>query len=150
LRGEADFDARTASRKPQAKKPDYPSPMLENHVGPVNLAAKLALISEPWSPRRVAHVNDYVVKIVKLRGDFVWHRHQDTDELFLVIDGSMTIRYRDREVFLQAGELHVVPRGVEHRPFADEDCSALVIEPAGTVNTGDAGGEMTVESERFV
>ncbi len=124
--------------------------MLPNHPGPVNLAEKLARIAEPWSPHRVAHVNDYAVKLVKLRGEFVWHRHEETDELFLVLDGSMTIRYRDREVTLHAGELHVVPHGVEHRPCADEECSALVVEPRGTVNTGDAGGELTKESEPFV
>jgi len=124
--------------------------MLENHAGAVNLAAKLALFSEPWSPRRVAHVNNYAVKIVKLRGPFVWHRHDETDELFLVLDGSMSLQYRDREVRLSAGELHVVPRGLEHRTYADDVCSALVIEPAVTVNTGDAGGALTAEEEPFV
>ena len=104
---------------------------------PLNLAAAFAGIREHWRPRIAAAVNESVVKIVKFQGEFVWHRHEDTDELFLVHKGAMTIRFRDRDVRLQAGELFVIPRGVEHLTVADEECEALVFEAAGTRNTGD-------------
>lgn len=124
--------------------------MRRNHPAAVHLADKFALFSDVFAPRRVAHVNDFVVKIVKLRGAFVWHTHADTDELFLVHGGSMTIRYRDRDVHLSAGDLHVVPRGTEHMTLATETCEALVFEPADTINTGDAGGALTATDEPFV
>jgi mannose-6-phosphate isomerase-like protein (cupin superfamily) len=105
----------------------------------VNLQEKLDAIDERWSPKIIAQVNDVHVKAVKLEGAFVWHRHDDTDELFLVNAGGLTIRLRGRDdVTLGAGELFVVPRGVEHCPVADEVCEVLLLEPAGTVNTGDA------------
>jgi mannose-6-phosphate isomerase-like protein (cupin superfamily) len=117
-----------------------------NHV--VDLADKLGLFSEHWSPKVVARLNDYEIKVVKLKGEFVWHTHDDTDELFLVLDGSLTIQLRDapggeHSVSLRPGQLYVVPRGVEHCPLADGDVSAMLIEPAGVVNTGDAGGDLT-------
>jgi mannose-6-phosphate isomerase-like protein (cupin superfamily) len=115
---------------------------------PVNLAEAMSRIAEYWSPRVVAAVNDYRIKVVKIQGDFVWHSHDDTDELFLVLEGRMGIEFRDRTVTLNAGELHVVPRGVEHKPFADEECHVLLMEPAGVVNTGDAGGELTADVDR--
>lgn len=110
---------------------------------PIDLAAKLSLFSEHWSPKVVARMNDYEIKLVKLKGDFTWHDHSDTDEMFLVLKGRMDIEMRDRTVTLREGELFVVPRGVEHCPHAVEECHALLIEPAGVVNTGDAGGELT-------
>jgi mannose-6-phosphate isomerase-like protein (cupin superfamily) len=113
----------------------------------VNLEDKFGRISEHWSPKILAQLNDYHVKAVKLRGEFVWHRHDETDELFLVTKGSLVIRFRDREVVLGPGELLVVPKGVEHLPIAEEECEVLLIEPAGTPNTGDAGGSHTVEPE---
>jgi mannose-6-phosphate isomerase-like protein (cupin superfamily) len=113
----------------------------------VNLEDKFGRISEHWSPKILAQLNDYHVKAVKLRGEFVWHRHDETDELFLVTKGSLVIRFRDREVVLGPGELLVVPKGVEHLPIAEEECEVLLIEPAGTPNTGDAGGPRTVEPE---
>jgi mannose-6-phosphate isomerase-like protein (cupin superfamily) len=113
----------------------------------VNLEDKFGRISEHWSPTILAQLNDYHVKAVKLRGEFVWHRHDETDELFLVTKGSLVIRFRDREVTLGPGELVVVPRGIEHLPVAEEECEVLLIEPAGTANTGDAGGPRTVEPE---
>lgn len=119
--------------------------MGKNSPEPVNLAEKLTRFSELWSPRIVATMNDYEFKVVKLRGDFTWHDHPDTDEVFLVLDGFMTIEMRDRTVTLRAGELFVVPKGVEHCPHAEEECHALVVEPGGVVNTGDAGGELTAE-----
>ena len=107
-------------------------------MDPVNLAAKFDQFSERWSPRIVGRVDDYDVKIVKLEGEFVWHKHDGEDELFLVLDGVMSIEMRDRTVELGAGEMFVVPRGVEHRPFAASECRALLFERRGVVNTGDA------------
>lgn len=124
--------------------------MRENSPEPVNLAEKLTRFSELWSPRIVATMNDYEFKVVKLQGDFTWHDHPDTDEVFLVLDGSMTIEMRDRTVTLNAGELFVVPKGVEHCPHAEEECHVLVIEPAGVVNTGDARGELTAKQGEWV
>ena len=114
--------------------PDYTS---------INLANKLSLFSEHWSPKVIADLNDNEFKLVKLQGDFVWHSHPDTDEAFLVIDGHMRIDFRDGSVDLQSGELYVVPKGIEHKPFAEHECSVLIIEPRGVVNTGQAGGELT-------
>jgi mannose-6-phosphate isomerase-like protein (cupin superfamily) len=112
-----------------------------NHV--VDLADKLGLFSEHWSPKVVARLNDYEIKLAKLKGEFVWHAHDDTDELFLVIEGTLTIQLREGDVTLRAGQLYVVPRGVEHCPIADGDVSVMLIEPAGVVNTGSAGGDLT-------
>ncbi|MGW5942380.1 cupin domain-containing protein [Streptomyces celluloflavus] len=112
-------------------------------AAPVNLAEKLALFSDHWGPRKVAALNDYEVKVVKVQGEFVWHTHEDTDELFLVISGRLTIQLRDGDVVLGPGELFVVPRGVEHCPRAAEEAAILLLEPAGVVNTGDAGGPLT-------
>jgi len=116
----------------------------------INLAEKLAKISEHWSPRVVAEMNDYQLKLVKFQGEFVWHAHKDTDEVFLVIDGEMEIGFRDRTVTLKAGELFVVPKGVEHITRAATECHALLIEPRGVVNTGDAGGALTAENDRWI
>jgi mannose-6-phosphate isomerase-like protein (cupin superfamily) len=91
----------------------------------------------------VASLNDYEVKLVKVQGEFVWHTHEDTDELFLVVDGQLTIQFRDRDVVLGPGQLFVVPRGVEHCPRADQEVKLLLLEPTGVVNTGDAGGDLT-------
>jgi mannose-6-phosphate isomerase-like protein (cupin superfamily) len=110
---------------------------------PVDLAEKLSLFSEHWSPKVVARLNDYEIKVVKVQGEFVWHTHDDTDELFLVLDGELTIGLRDGDVVLGPGQLFVVPRGVEHRPTATGEVRALLVEPAGVVNTGSAGGELT-------
>ena len=109
----------------------------------IDLAEKLDAFSEHWSPKVVARLNDYEIKVVKIRGEFVWHTHDDTDELFLVIEGRLTIQLRDGDVALGAGQLFVVPRGVEHCPIAYGDVAAMLIEPAGVVNTGSVGGELT-------
>ncbi|MDA0351235.1 MAG: cupin domain-containing protein [Chloroflexi bacterium] len=113
----------------------------------VNLDRKLALIREHWSPRIVGQVNDLHLKIAKGQGDFPWHVHEETDEFFLVIHGSLTIRMRDRDdAAIAAGEFFVVPRGVEHAPLAAEECEFVMLEPAGTVNTGDeTRSELTAE-----
>src|SRR5260370_32118130 len=109
----------------------------------VDIREKLSAFSEHWTPKVVARLNDYEIKVVKLDGEFVWHTHEDTDELFVVVDGDLTIRLRDRDVALKPGQLFVVPRGVEHCPIANGEVHALLIEPAGIVNTGDAGGALT-------
>ena len=116
-------------------------------LDPVDLAQKLSTFSEHWSPKAIARLNDYEIKVVKLKGEFVWHTHEDTDELFLVVSGRLTIRLRDRDVVLNPGQLFVVPRGVEHCPVAEEEVHAVLIEPEGTVNTGDAGGPLTAPVE---
>lgn len=111
----------------------------------VNLAEKFALLKRPYEPGIVGYLNDYKLQIVKIRGPFVWHKHEDTDDFFLVLQGLLTIQLRDRNVELRAGELFVVPRGVEHCPTADDETLVLLIEPRDTPNTGDAGGELTAE-----
>ena len=114
----------------------------------VDLRDKLSLFSEHWSPKVVATLNDDEVKVVKVKGEFVWHSHADTDELFLVVDGVLTIRMRDGKVTLRPGQLFVVPRGVEHCPVAAEEASIVLIERAGVVNTGEAGGDLTAVHDR--
>lgn len=111
----------------------------------VNLAEKLALLELPFQPGIVGFINDYKLQVVKVKGAFVWHRHEQTDDFFLVLSGHLTIHLRDRDIELDPGELFVVPRGVEHCPEATEETQVLLIEPDGTVNTGDAGGELTAE-----
>lgn len=113
----------------------------------IDLAAKLALITERWSPRIVAQINGYDVILVKLKGEFVWHKHDETDDFFLVLKGHLTIQLRDRDVELDEGDLFVVPRGIEHCPRAEEEAHVLLIEPVGTPNTGDAGGPLTAEKQ---
>jgi mannose-6-phosphate isomerase-like protein (cupin superfamily) len=105
---------------------------------PVNLESKLSTFAEHWQPRTVAQFNGHDVMVVKAKGEFVWHRHDDTDDLFLVLSGRLRIEMRDRHVTLGPGELFVVPQGVEHRPVAEEEVHVLLIEPSGTPNTGDA------------
>jgi mannose-6-phosphate isomerase-like protein (cupin superfamily) len=109
----------------------------------VDLADRLAQFSEHWSPKVIARLNDYEIKVVKIQGEFTWHTHEETDELFLVLAGELTIQLRDGDVVLRPGQLHVVPRGVEHCPIAAGEVHAMLIEPAGVVNTGDAGGPLT-------
>ncbi|NED95227.1 cupin domain-containing protein [Phytoactinopolyspora alkaliphila] len=110
-----------------------------------NIAEVFGRVTEPWQPHRLVSVNDYDVKVVRIRGQFVWHTHPDTDELFLVRSGRLTIELRDRDVVLGPDDVFVVPAGVEHRPRAEEDVKALLFEPKGTINTGDAGGDLTSE-----
>lgn len=109
----------------------------------VNLAEKLKLFSDRWSPKIVGSVNDFHVKLVKLQGEFVWHHHEREDELFLVVSGRLRMQFRERTVVLEPGEFIVVPRGVEHCPAADEECSILLLEPKTTLNTGNVVSERT-------
>ncbi|HEY0179801.1 MAG TPA: cupin domain-containing protein [Dokdonella sp.] len=111
----------------------------------VNLAEKLACFSEYWSPRIVGELNGQHIKLVKLKGEFVWHRHDDEDELFLVVKGSLRMRLRDRDVAIEEGEFFIVPRGVEHQPVAEQETHVLLFEPANTLNTGNVRDERTVE-----
>jgi mannose-6-phosphate isomerase-like protein (cupin superfamily) len=113
----------------------------------INFKDKLAKITELWSPRVIAELNDYQFKLAKIEGDFVWHSHPETDEAFIVVEGELRIDLRDGAVTLKPGELYVVPKGVEHKPYAEHECSILLIEPRGTVNTGDAGGDRTAAQD---
>ena len=116
----------------------------------VNLAEKLALFADHWNPRIVAELNGQHVKLVKFQGPFVWHKHDAEDELFLVVRGRFRMELRDGEVEVSAGELIVIPRGVEHRPVADDEVHVLLFEPASTLNTGDAKGERTVAAPEWI
>lgn len=116
----------------------------------INFEDKLDKFSDHWSPKIIAEMNDYQFKLVKIQGEFVWHKHDETDEVFIVFDGQMSIHFRDGIVNLSRGEMVVVPKGVEHKPFAGDECKIMTIEPAGTVNTGDAGGDRTVETLHWV
>jgi mannose-6-phosphate isomerase-like protein (cupin superfamily) len=116
----------------------------------INLAQKFALFSERWQPKVIAEMNDYQFKIVKLQGDFIWHDHPDTDETFIVIDGELRIDFRDGAVHVGAGEMFVVPRGVQHKPYAEHEVRLLLIEPRGVLNTGDEGGERTAENDVWI
>ena len=113
----------------------------------VNFEEKFGVFAEQWSPRIVAQMNDYHFKLVRIEGEFVWHKHEETDETFIVVDGEMAIDFREGSVALKPGEMLVVPKGVEHRPVAEKECKMLLVEPAGTVNTGDAGGERTAQDD---
>lgn len=116
----------------------------------INLAEKLTLFSEHWSPRVVAEMNDYQFKLAKLEGEFIWHNHEDTDEVFIVVKGSMQIEMEEETIHLSEGEMYVVPKGVMHKPFAETECHVMLVEPRGVVNTGDAGGELTAENDVWV
>jgi mannose-6-phosphate isomerase-like protein (cupin superfamily) len=116
----------------------------------VNLTEKLKLIDEHWDPKIIARLNDYHLKIAKIEGEFIWHSHPETDEMFLVIDGQLTIHLGERDLHLTAGELCIIPKGVEHKPAAENECQILMVEPAGTLNTGDAGGERTVNDTSWI
>jgi mannose-6-phosphate isomerase-like protein (cupin superfamily) len=116
----------------------------------INLAQKVSMIDQQWSPRVVAELNDYQFKVVRIEGDFIWHDHPETDEAFLVLDGELRIDFRDSAVRLGPGELFVVPRGVEHKPFAEREVKLLLIEPRGILNTGHAGGERTAANDVWI
>ena len=111
----------------------------------VNLAHKFSLFDDQWSPKIVGELNDFYVKLAKLEGEFMWHHHDEEDELFLVIKGQLQMRFRDRDVWLEPGEFLIVPRGVEHLPVAPEETHVLLFEPRSTLNTGNVRSERTVE-----
>ncbi len=117
----------------------------------VNLGEKLSKFSEQWTPKVIAEMNDYQFKLVKIEGEFVWHEHLDTDEAFIVIEGSMRIDFDDgSSVELDEGEMYVVPRGVRHRPCAESECKVMLVEPKGVVNTGDSDSELTAPNDEWV
>lgn len=120
------------------------------HYKPINFAQKFGLFAEQWKPKVVAEMNDYQFKVVKLKGDFIWHDHKETDETFIVLDGDLRIDFRDGAVHLSSGEMFVVPKGVEHKPFAQNEVKLLLIEPRGVVNTGDVGGARTAENDVWI
>ncbi len=116
----------------------------------ISFAQKFELFDEQWKPKVVAEMNEYQFKVVKLKGDFVWHDHKDTDESFIVIDGDLRIDFRDGSVHVSSGEMFVVPKGVEHKPYAENEVKLLLIEPRGVVNTGHVGGERTAENDVWI
>jgi len=116
----------------------------------VNFAQKFGLLGEPWQPRVVAELNDYQFKVVRLEGDFIWHSHADTDEAFVVMEGELRIDFRDGAVRIGPGEMFVVPKGVEHKPYAEREVKMLLIEPRGVPNTGDQGGERTAQNDIWI
>ena len=116
----------------------------------INFTRKFDLFSEQCQPKVVAELNDYQFKIVRITGDFVWHDHPETDEAFIVLDGELRIDFRDRAVVLGPGEMFVVPKGTEHKPFAEKEVKMLLIEPRGTLNTGHEGGERTAENDVWI
>lgn len=118
---------------------------------PVSFAQKFGLFTEQWQPKVVAEMNDYQFKVVRIAGDFVWHQHADTDETFIVLDGTLRIDFRDGAVTLKAGEMFVVPKGKEHKPYAETEVKMLLIEPRGVANTGDeAAGERTAQNDVWI
>ena len=117
---------------------------------PINLQSKFKLFSGYWSPKVIAEMNDYQFKLVKIKGEFTWHEHKDTDEVFIIIEGSMCIAFKDRMVELNEGELIVVKKAEQHKPFATEECKVLIIEPRGVVNTGGSGGKLTAENDVWI
>jgi mannose-6-phosphate isomerase-like protein (cupin superfamily) len=116
----------------------------------INLEDKFAKFTEHWSPRVIAELNDYQIKLVKIGGEFVWHDHPETDEMFFVIEGRLKIEFRDGSVVLECGELFVVPKGVEHKPVAESECKIMLIEPKGIINTGAVGGGLTAQNNKWI
>ncbi len=116
----------------------------------ISLKEKLGRFSDYWTPRIVSQFNDYHIKLVKVKGEFVWHDHSETDELFLVLDGSLEIHFRDGKVKLNNGDMFVIPKGLEHRPVAGSECHILLIEPAGTINTGKIMDDLTAKDNIWI
>ncbi|WP_417794144.1 cupin domain-containing protein [Terasakiella pusilla] len=116
----------------------------------INLKDKLTKFSDHWSPRVIAEMNDYQFKLAKFKDDFVWHDHQDTDEVFLVLHGAMSIEFTDKTVELKEGDMYVVPKGVKHKPYALQECHVLLVEPRGVVNTGESGSHLTAQNDIWI
>tara|TARA_B100001245_G_scaffold217404_1_gene185840 strand:- start:197 stop:556 length:360 start_codon:yes stop_codon:yes gene_type:complete len=116
----------------------------------INLKEKLSKFSDHWSPKIIAEMNDYQFKLVKIKGDFVWHNHADTDETFIIVEGKMKIEFENETVELNEGEMYVVPKGVEHKPCAETECKIMLIEPRGVVNTGNTEGDLTASNDVWV
>ena len=116
----------------------------------LNFEEKFSRFTEHWFPRVIAEMNDYQLKLVKVQGEFVWHKHPETDEVFIVINGVLSIEFRDGKVTLKSGEMFVIPKGVEHRPVAKKECKMMLIEPKGVVTTGDTGGQLPAENDAWI
>ena len=116
----------------------------------INFQRKFSLFNEQWTPKVVAEMNDYQFKVVKLQGDFIWHDHKDTDETFIVLEGKLRIDFRDGAVHLSSGEMFVVPKGVQHKPYAEHEVKLLLIEPRGVLNTGHEGSDRTVQNDVWI
>ncbi len=123
------------------RKPDQQAPCLQE---------KLSKFSEHWSPKIIARMNDYQIKLAKVEGEFDWHTHPETDELFLVVKGKLNIHFHDGVIALNEGDLYVVPKGIEHKPVADEECHIMLIEPVGTVNTGNVVSDKTAPNDIWI
>ena len=117
---------------------------------PINFKAKLKKFNDHWAPKVIAEMNDYQFKLVKFQGEFIWHQHDDTDETFIVLEGNMGIEFRERKIDLTAGEMLVIPKKVEHKPVAPDECQVLLIEPRGVVNTGGEGSDLTAENDVWI
>ena len=116
----------------------------------INFKDKLSKFNDHWAPRVIAELNNYQVKLAKVQGEFVWHHHPETDEVFIIIEGVLEIEFRDGKVRLEAGEMFVVPKGVEHRPVAEYECQIMLVEPKGTVNTGDTQSDLTAQNDVWI
>ncbi|WP_128895507.1 cupin domain-containing protein [Longirhabdus pacifica] len=116
----------------------------------INFKEKLSNFNEHWSPKIIAEMNNYQFKLAKIQGEFVWHDHKDTDEVFIVLEGEMSIAFRDKEVKLSKGEMFVVPKAVEHKPYAEKECHIMLVEPKGVINTGDTHSELTAENNVWI
>ena len=116
----------------------------------INLKEKLSKFSDHWSPKVITELNDYQFKLVKIQGEFVWHNHPDTDEVIIVIEGTMNIEIENETVRLTEGEMLVVPKGVEHKPYAEKECKVMLVEPRGVVNTGDSDSELTADNDGWI
>ena len=116
----------------------------------INFHHKYKLFKNTWSPKVIAEMNDYQFKLVKLEGEFVWHNHDDTDEVFIVIEGKMFIEFEDETIELNQGEMYVVPKGVQHKPYAEQECKVMLVEPKGVVNTGEASGDLTAQNDVWI
>jgi mannose-6-phosphate isomerase-like protein (cupin superfamily) len=117
---------------------------------PINFKEKLSKFRDHWSPKVVAEMNDYQFKLVRVQGEFVWHDHPDTDEVFIILDGKLDIEFRDGKVSLESGEMFVVPKGLEHRPVAENECKMMLVEPKGVINTGETDSDLTADNEVWV
>ena len=125
--------------------------MLESDImEKINIKSKLKTFSDLWSPKVIAEMNDYQFKLVKIKDDFIWHSHEDTDEVFIVLEGSMHIEFNDETVKLSEGELLVVSKGTKHRPFAHEEATIMLIEPRGVINTGDTNSDLTAKNDQWI
>ena len=119
-------------------------------INKINLKEKYSKFTKHWSPRIIAEMNDYQFKVAKIKGEFVWHDHKETDETFLVIKGEMNMKFRDKNIKLTEGEMIVVPKGTEHKPCAENECKILVIEPRGVINTGDEINDLTINEDVWI